>query len=87
MTRFTFALLLAGCVSTEIETNAGHPASPDAPTTNPPRSQALPERSDSDQAQPDTRPGGFTCSMHPQIHRSEPGRCPICGMQLVPVKP
>lgn len=27
----------------------------------------------------------YTCSMHPQIHRDEPGNCPICGMKLVPV--
>ncbi|HUT78732.1 MAG TPA: efflux RND transporter periplasmic adaptor subunit [Polyangia bacterium] len=27
----------------------------------------------------------WTCSMHPQIRRPEPGRCPICGMDLVPV--
>ena len=27
----------------------------------------------------------WTCAMHPHIHRSEPGRCPICGMDLVPV--
>lgn len=26
----------------------------------------------------------YTCSMHPQIIREEPGDCPICGMQLVP---
>lgn len=25
----------------------------------------------------------YTCSMHPQILRSEPGNCPICGMTLV----
>lgn len=28
----------------------------------------------------------WTCSMHPQIRQSGPGRCPICGMELVPVK-
>ncbi len=27
----------------------------------------------------------FTCSMHPQIRQNEPGRCPICGMELIPV--
>lgn len=27
----------------------------------------------------------WTCAMHPNIHRGEPGRCPICGMDLVPV--
>lgn len=26
----------------------------------------------------------WTCSMHPQIKKSEPGKCPICGMDLVP---
>jgi len=26
----------------------------------------------------------FTCPMHPQIRRSEPGSCPICGMALEP---
>lgn len=27
----------------------------------------------------------WTCSMHPQIQLPEPGACPICGMDLVPV--
>jgi membrane fusion protein, copper/silver efflux system len=27
----------------------------------------------------------WTCSMHPQIRQSEPGKCPICGMELIPV--
>ena len=27
--------------------------------------------------------GYWTCPMHPQIHKSEPGACPICGMDLV----
>ncbi|QDT66643.1 efflux RND transporter periplasmic adaptor subunit [Calycomorphotria hydatis] len=26
----------------------------------------------------------FTCPMHPQIRQPGPGRCPICGMALVP---
>jgi Cu(I)/Ag(I) efflux system membrane fusion protein len=26
----------------------------------------------------------FTCPMHPQIRQPAPGRCPICGMELVP---
>ncbi len=28
----------------------------------------------------------WTCSMHPQIRQSEPGSCPICGMDLIPVE-
>ena len=27
----------------------------------------------------------WTCSMHPQIRLPNPGRCPICGMQLIPI--
>ena len=27
----------------------------------------------------------WTCSMHPQIQRDEPGDCPICGMDLIPL--
>lgn len=26
----------------------------------------------------------YTCGMHPQVVQHEPGRCPICDMQLVP---
>ncbi|MFZ5798240.1 MAG: efflux RND transporter periplasmic adaptor subunit [Thermodesulfobacteriota bacterium] len=28
----------------------------------------------------------YTCSMHPFIIRDEPGLCPICGMELTPLK-
>jgi len=28
----------------------------------------------------------WTCSMHPQIRRNEPGDCPICGMDLIPLE-
>ncbi len=27
----------------------------------------------------------WTCAMHPQIKMNEPGKCPICGMDLIPV--
>lgn len=29
--------------------------------------------------------GLWTCSMHPQVRMNHPGKCPICGMDLVPV--
>jgi Cu(I)/Ag(I) efflux system membrane fusion protein/cobalt-zinc-cadmium efflux system membrane fusion protein len=29
----------------------------------------------------------WTCGMHPFIIQDEPGLCPICGMQLTPLKP
>ncbi len=27
----------------------------------------------------------WTCSMHPQIQQPKPGKCPICGMDLIPL--
>jgi hypothetical protein len=27
----------------------------------------------------------YTCAMHPTVHSSVPGKCPICGMDLIPV--
>lgn len=30
-------------------------------------------------------PTKWTCSMHPQIQKTEPGKCDICGMELIPV--
>jgi len=38
-------------------------------------------------AQPVTSKKGviYTCPMHPQIRRAEPGSCPICGMALEPL--
>jgi Cu(I)/Ag(I) efflux system membrane fusion protein len=29
----------------------------------------------------------WTCSMHPEIRQSEPGACPLCGMDLIPATP
>jgi Cu+-exporting ATPase len=29
----------------------------------------------------------WTCSMHSEIIKDEPGACPICGMELVPMQP
>src|SRR5262249_25078470 len=37
---------------------------------------------------PTGKPGNvdyYTCTMHPSVHEKEPGKCPICGMDLVPV--
>jgi Cu(I)/Ag(I) efflux system membrane fusion protein len=25
----------------------------------------------------------YTCTMHPQIIKDKPGKCPICGMDLI----
>ncbi len=31
------------------------------------------------------KPEFYTCSMHPQIKQPNPGKCPLCSMDLVPV--
>lgn len=28
----------------------------------------------------------YTCSMHPQVMLDKPGKCPICGMELIAAK-
>jgi len=28
----------------------------------------------------------WTCSMHPSVRQNEPGKCPICGMDLIPLE-
>ena len=28
----------------------------------------------------------WTCTMHPSVHSKDPGKCPICSMDLVPVR-
>lgn len=28
----------------------------------------------------------YTCPMHPEVRKTEPGRCPACGMELIPEK-
>lgn len=28
----------------------------------------------------------YTCSMHPEVKAAAPGKCPQCGMDLVPVE-
>jgi hypothetical protein len=31
--------------------------------------------------------GAWTCPMHPEVRKLEPGNCPICGMKLEPAAP
>ena len=56
-----------------------------APAQHP--AEAAPEGAPAPAAsQPAEAPTIWTCAMHPQIRQPKPGRCPICGMKLVPVE-
>ena len=44
-----------------------------SPKTSPQKSETIPSEQ------------SWSCSMHPQILQSEPGSCPICGMDLTPI--
>jgi Cu(I)/Ag(I) efflux system membrane fusion protein len=66
---------------------------PDVPAANtsapkprtPPPSRPSPSAAASGTKGSSAAPAGYTCLMHPQVHSDTPGRCPICGMDLVPV--
>lgn len=40
----------------------------------------------SEQVHSETEAQVWTCSMHPQIRQDKPGKCPLCAMDLIPLK-
>lgn len=38
-------------------------------------------------APPAAHGAGWTCPMHPEVHRAAAGTCPTCGMPLVDTQP
>jgi hypothetical protein len=39
-----------------------------------------------DQLSKENAKAGWTCPMHPEVHKHEAGKCPICKMNLVKAK-
>lgn len=74
-----------------------NPAAPEAPPLGvaalggPAPTPSTPAPTKPDEETPPARgpdaPTTYTCPMHPEVTTTRPGRCPICGMNLVPKKP
>lgn len=43
------------------------------------------EKKNSNQKKEKAKTSLWTCSMHPEIRQHQPGNCPICGMDLIPL--
>ena len=95
------ALVLAvGCATTTSPTDTpiDHPANPDAPEASvsaPSRTLTIdsatqPESGVAQDAatvdSPEAQGTTYTCPMHKEVVSSQPGKCPKCGMKLVPKK-
>ncbi|MFP4058556.1 MAG: efflux RND transporter periplasmic adaptor subunit [Candidatus Brocadiia bacterium] len=57
-----------------------------APGERPPPSEPAARRPEAGQQEPAEEPTTWYCAMHPQIQQPEPGLCPICKMELVPLE-
>lgn len=57
------------------------PTAPRAPSSAPGGSSSTPAPSASS---PAPAPTVYTCPMHPEVQSPQPGKCPKCGMDLVP---
>jgi len=81
---FSLSIVLLGCGSSEDSgDHQNHTANDDSTfttDTHQPHQHDFTEPVET--AEGDTV---WACSMHPNVRQSEPGNCPICGMDLVPV--
>ncbi len=95
---FCIALFVAACAVQDAAPplTAEHPASPHATSAPEPAPtdtlvpSARPGLSGDSAAAEGARgmrgtPDTYTCPMHPEIRAAKPGRCPKCGMDLVPL--
>jgi|SRR5262245_2110021 len=94
---YIVSVALAGCTATTLAPLAPtHPASPEAAEAPLPPPSATLAETPTTPGRPPSPPGRgtshrqrtpaavYTCPMHPEVRRSQPGQCPKCGMNLVP---
>lgn len=80
MRRATTALFMAAAFLAGIFLHGCEGSAPSqTPAASDPARQEEPPTAQADPGQV------WTCSMHPEIRESEPGKCTICGMDLIPV--
>src|SRR5690349_10533501 len=88
------ALLATACVSTRLDPGTDHPANAGAETAPPPHHENIFASAPANQPAGTSPPADvhdhaapmadtYTCPMHPQVVKNAPGKCPICGMNLV----
>ena len=65
--------------------SSGAASSPADAAGHAPHSHGAVHRGGAKPAAPASSTGIWTCPMHPEIRRNEPGSCPICGMALEPL--
>lgn len=81
------ALSLAACAPTLTRhvPPGDDPSNPDAPESSArPTSPTLDARAPLPTAPEPPAATAYTCPMHPEVVSDHPGRCPKCGMALVP---
>lgn len=89
-------IILTACgTGVDLESTKDHPGHPEAEAAETLRTGtlAIPDEGGAPETMAGEAEGAgeaagqptlYTCPMHPEIVRSEPGSCPICGMTLVP---
>ena len=80
------ALTVSACASTARRVpSPWDPSNPEAPSSPVRALTALSASALAPPAAPPTAPpAGYVCPMHPDVTAHEAGRCPRCGMKLVP---
>jgi hypothetical protein len=89
---FSAALAASGCVSSRLDLPSDHPANAKAKPASlelasllaTPSAPAGHAHAHTHQAEPAAPTADrYTCPMHPEVVQNAPGKCPICGMNLV----